>query len=1000
MASRPGNFRFTVRQNGKSYVVLVNKTVHNTLLRRNLLRKLGYFVPPTAYRSQLRIQFSSVLEKEMFFDELAKGTFGDPARWIPDHHFHVAEKKKAEGEEAKPGPLAEQSWVLLQDAVVLEDQSHLYNLALGYVPTEVIQGRRVLNALLLPFALTYVPESVNLFSWSPGRVLNKQLKFPYDSAEEFTPTFDDGKWMARRILRLQREDFVEIVEHAHYPKAVAALLVEKLIARRNQMRELFGLISTVLPFEANLNVGDEVKDGKLLKQNYPGYASRFAYGDPESPFSRSEITAFLGSRVIGTGLRNIVSFINDRIPHTDLNAEILQRQKDLFDKQLQHFFRTGEVRKVPMGVWVYPIWGVNLIASRDIVTGSYLGTDNVVQIADTLGASALAGAYINLEGIAAPFPAAVGARAQGSITRTYTHLRPVKSFKAAVKYSFKNLMVPLLKRKIGHLLDELANGKAAGETTEEKQEALKKIVTSFKEHLPVGDSLIISDSLGGGLSVNGAMSYAKVLKAQAEFGASQVVISRLHIHRKDENTIQIYKDLGNIRSLILSFQMKAVAPVLSLSARWSKGDARIRFYTLDINPRDEDPSALASRLQALRHLLLRNSLALVKNLQKPLEVKHAFHEKFRKARILWWQKTSMGAASHITVQHPEGFVRKFLRSQEGRRKGVNYEQFTVDAIRGVISDYSEWDAQISSATSGNPGDSMGGSSFVLRVTLDSALNEQGGLEQPFVAIAEDWRGWSIKRKKALQLLASLEERFGTEILPELELGQVEKILLYNLAMQLYLYPRGVEHFINMGLPSVERLWKAHATGKVKTFKRLRFIKMLKKAKRSRARGEKYAKYVRKALSMAYRWLDFTGFKQAVGGDDHFLLSARLRGFRDGDENGDQTLISHTVGQVGGRQTRGPLFDLMHKSSMIEGEFFGYWIMAAYTRSPYPLRSKRHANLPLSPCNNPCACCRRQRGPGRTTYGASPGARRQADESSRDYRATAAAAGQPRPDGAC
>ena len=81
------------------------------------------------------------------------------------------------------------------------------------------------------------------FSWDLGRIFNEQLVLDIDNAEEFTTTYHDAIWALKRISKLRRSDFEEIVREAHYPREVAKLLVEKL--SRCRLLLVIGLIMLI-----------------------------------------------------------------------------------------------------------------------------------------------------------------------------------------------------------------------------------------------------------------------------------------------------------------------------------------------------------------------------------------------------------------------------------------------------------------------------------------------------------------------------------------------------------------------------------------------------------------------------------------------------------------------------------------------------------------------------------------------------------------------------------
>lgn len=984
--SRSGNFRFSVENSSedgskRSYAIMLNKNIHNILLRKNLLEKIGYNIPPIKYLSKVKIKFMSYMEKEIFFDKLAEATFGDPARWVVRYKDHLRAKKNPEDsvsltstdssstfntptdvvssaatgtgsddddpslddssdadgpqDPSKDGPLVNSDEIELQDIVIMEDDDHLYNLALGYLPSSVIQGRRILNSLLIPYSLVEVPESVNLFNWYAGRIVNNQVQLGYETAEEFSIGFEDAKWMLRRILQLDRNDLTEIVANAYYPSAVAYLLVEKLISRRNQLMEMFKLENEFDKIKINnkISFGSYLKNGKLLKEKWEGYASRFSFGDPESPLSRSEVFAFIKSKAISTSINAAIGLANKYMSEINLDTALRTRQEELFFKQVGEYIRTGKIVPIPLGVWAYPIFGARIIASRNVIAGNYLGTDNAVQLADAVGFNVEAGVFLNVEGINAGIPLSVSSKIKGTFTRTYTHLRPIKSFKASLKYSFKNLLVPLLQRKLGHFFDDLLSGNLEKLKPEEKQKTIEKIMGEFKEQLSVGESLLITDSVGAGLNVAAGLSLYQLIKAQAEFGASQAVISRLHIHRKDENTIQIYRDLGNVTSLIMSFNFKAVVPILSVSAKFSAGTARIKFYSLNINENEKENPDFLKNIQALKSVLLNNSLERAAAIRKPYKVKHSFLEAQFKAGIFFFQIAGLCSQTEIEVTHPKGAVRRFFRSVGANRRGINYEKYTVELVNNLLSDYTEFDMNLNMATSENPGDSLGGKSlnqvvsFEGEVTNKTSFNN-GNLITPFARISKNWRGWSINKDQAEKIIAGLNNVFRTNFYPENVLNQTKRIFLYNIGVDLYVYEKAIQNMLAHDNRTLQDIFKDHHQKIGYLSKKWTFQISLNRYKKAlqKQNYKDVSNHIRTLLGVVYNSLTLEGLTEIFGGRENFLVVSRFDGFREGDEDGDKPIFSSTLGEVGAKEMNGPLMKMMELTGMTQSEFFAYWLL--------------------------------------------------------------------------
>ncbi|RLA63791.1 MAG: hypothetical protein DRQ88_06950 [Epsilonproteobacteria bacterium] len=1088
--SRTGRFRYTVSQTNtdglkKTYIIMSGKQVHNILLRKNLLRKLGYKVPPIKYLKKINLVFSSSIAKEVFFNDLSSATFGDPTRWIPKYEEHrtatdrmvnenfkenygsfldiekkqlvnvgsgkclsrklkkvskylregkcnkflgtnwMVEKRdnnlvairspisgkcldlqniskvskarfiehechyqknqlfKMEEKDGKftlkvqhsgkclqfrggkilkdrvvqktcknidaqkwtfkkminnDGKLLEAETIEMQDVIAMPSQDIYYNLALGFLPDQVIRGRRILNSLLVPFSLVYVPESVNLFNWHAGRIINKQIKVEFDSAENFTTTFDDAKWITRRILKLKRKDWEQIVYNAHFPLEVQMVLTEKLIARRNHFKNLLRIEDKNVDFDPNVSYGNTLKKGKLLTENWPGYASRFSFGDPESPLSGSEIGHFIGSTLVSQAIGGVIEYVGSTWLNNNamLEEALKNRQEELYLNQLTHFFETGEMGKIPVGVFAYPTFGGNIIISRNVVIGSYLGTDNKVQLADVLGFRIHAGVYARVEGIPATIPVSVSGNAQVSYSRTYTHLRPILSFKASFKYPYKNLIVPYLKRKQGHIFEQILNGKLKNLEAKKRQKAISDAMEVFKKELGVGESLLISDNLVVGGNVNLGASFAQVIKLTGGIGGNNLTLSRLHILRSDENTIQVYKDLGNVTSLILSFQFKPVVPVLNISLNISKGYAKTKFYKINIQADENKNPDIIKSMTALKGLFLQNSLEATEMIEKPYILKHKFRDVIGKIGITAFKFSGLSGKNEMEIIHPEGARKKFFQSTQITRRGLNFEDFAVEAINGVLGEYTEWDINFSGLSrGGSPGDTLGGSAFLFGSTYEGELmdpyregiRKKGGIETPFGTISQSYRGWSITRTKAEKIINGWNEKYGMEFYPKQVLQQTKKIFLYELALNIFVYEGGLEHFAGLSLEQFEKIANKHTVGRVKKLKALKMINTFKLFEWHLAQKnyESYAKYMRKLLSHMDRWMDLEGFKKVLGGDQNFFIYSRIQGFRHEDEAGDTAILSNSIGQFGSAKTQGIMNDMMNRLGMTSSEFYGYWI---------------------------------------------------------------------------
>ena len=89
----------------------------------------------------------------------------------------------------------------------------------------------------------------------------------YDNA-----THADHRWMIRRIARFTRKQIEDAVALGRFPGGIGPLYVEKLIHRRNQLVEVFGLSDEFdpMPVDRNITTADgSVVNGRVVKGIFP-----------------------------------------------------------------------------------------------------------------------------------------------------------------------------------------------------------------------------------------------------------------------------------------------------------------------------------------------------------------------------------------------------------------------------------------------------------------------------------------------------------------------------------------------------------------------------------------------------------------------------------------------------------------------------------------------------------------------------------------------------------
>lgn len=916
--SPSGVFRFNIRNgnDGKLYTMMLSKTVHSVLLAKSLLRKIGYQIPDIKYLPRVVLKFKSEAEKKGFVSYLENVAFaGAPKNWIIEE--------------------LEDNKLMVQDLIVMDSNHTIYNLAVG-VTSDMIQGRRLLSSLAVPLSIVHLTESVNMFRWNAGVKNGAEINLFHDQLSEFQCTWDDARWITRRIEKLTRADWEEIVASTNIPKAVQQILVEKVISRRNSVMKLFNIDAKELKIDSDISNGVELVKGKLTQQNWPGYASRFAYGDPDSPLADSEMKSFIKSRVISTLLDLTVSQIN-QLPFLGTDIQAINESK--FQEHLNKAMADSVANKTPLEVpvksWIFPTFRGQMILSRNLVTGTYLGTDNLVQLVDTVGVAVSAGAFMGTMGLPSPISAFASGEAQ--LVRTYAHLRPVTSIQKSLKYPFKNILVPLVKRDYGNKLHEAAEIAADPEASEEAKIAkIEAALKPFKDSMDVGESILVTDAVAASVGGKLGAGYKKLLTASLSMTSGYNVVSRFHINRKSADDFQIYKDIGHEGSFGVNFELNSLVPVLSVSFKKSKGGAKVKFYALNLNPKNPD---VIKNAAMLRRAIMSSSVRDMEEEErtKPYVLRHAFKESTPKINLFFWQWQWLDSSTNIQVTNPKGDNRFFRRQYHGMTKGKNYQKY----VNSVISHWVDllFDKKAGLSEGGdNPGYSFKGVAETRYLTLDEEVTEDGKKIEPFAKLSRIYNGWSVDRKGAEKILDGMRQRYRYDFFNAPVLNDTRRIFLYNISLNVFFYKNGIDNILALKDAEIKKIFRENMmqenlmvnpanvededTG---VDKFLRFIARFRKYE-EKGNYTKANKYLLKALSQAEYKLNLKGLVTLVGGEENIFINSRIDGFREGDEDGDKAIISNTIGEFGSSNILGPVVQVQRQTEMIEGEFFIYWMM--------------------------------------------------------------------------
>ncbi len=791
------HLRAQIEHDGRMFRLRVTLHAHAILARAALLRKLGYPVQSPKHYRRLTVVFADEKARDSFLGEISVQAGGvDHGRWAID---------KSRGNE-----VALQDVVLEPAQIVTPTSFYVGNLNATHV-----KGRRTLRALLIPFVLLDVPESVNMYSWEAGQIVSENVVLTHNYADAFAETtLDDARWILARLAALTREDFRQIVAAGRYPPDIEAVILEKTIARRNNLMALFRMRDLVpqelmaLPYQAKVNAG-WVVDGKATKEKYEGFAQRFTHGDPQSPITRDEVFRFFKIEALTGALKALTFTINEKLELRSMDQLLAKRSEQLRAQFLEHVQKNPyKPYSQPISAWHGPTGGVTLSATRNVVTGSYYGqqsSDFKVQLVDQVSAGARVGYFLGVDGIPKVLP---GVGANLFVQRSFVHVRPIPSIEAGSKKAWDELWVPGFMKSLAAVLDKDVDGK----TGEEREAQLRANIETFLEDLKEGETFTVTDSISFGANAQAVLPLTALLgispvgfNNSVVFGANgNAAVLRRTTLTRDRGKIKIYLNGINTQQLGVSFDFNWWMNVLNVGHAKKWGQAKTLAYHLDERP--SDASKLLQSVTAVRSALASNSSEYLEENFFPFELDHATEAAITKGKFLFLRWSNLREEHRVKIRPPRDPERDFDPARFERtlysfrfmeRTGNNYQSFLSDVIDGALQGFSWLPPGLFDFSGGpNPSDSFMGNSRWRTVTTEAEVT--AGRESAPVTVSEHhWAGWELEKAKLFRILDGIDARvqamsLGLPLVDRNVFNEMKSLQLYEIRTTLVIYDSGMQ----------------------------------------------------------------------------------------------------------------------------------------------------------------------------------------------------------------
>ncbi len=911
VSSEIGSVRLAVQSKGldsKNFVIQFSRNNHKTLMRKALLEKLGFSVPAVQWISEITLTMDSSLVDD--FKDNMKIWAGEPKSWIKSTRKGV---------------------LVLKDVLLFESVLTQYHLATGYIPGAV-KKTRLFNSLPIAFGLLEYPEEgLDQFAWTYGQVSQDLLitDFP-QNISGYAPNVDDARWMARLIAGLSRSDFADIVAASDFPEAVQNYLLEKIIARRNSLLTRLSMDEGPLDYDRTVTVNgfSDRKKNKKEDAKIDGFADTFVSKNDQGPLSAKQLIPY-GEALLQSAILNaaVEQFNNRIMPGTNLTQKIYDQQFSAFIKQLKTFIDTGEKKEIPFGAYVIPYLNAHLIMSRDVVTGSYMGSSSMVQKADSFGFSVNAGTFVGFNGL----PEGVFANGRGQIffNRIYTHLRPMQDIQSVFKEPFRNIYVDSKREKVLKLFKTVMGTPTSDD--------LRKLKDQINLVFPVGDSLIMTDTMGSSIAGMIGKGFNQNISASLSAQVSGRIIRRIHMSRSGENAMQIYVDDGKIGDFNISIDLNAVIPVINMSHSNSRAAVSVSLHKLNLDP-ERNPEDAGGEYKTFFHILKDGNMS--GEVSRPaLQTLSRIKNSEDHFKLLPFSIGSQRTRYDLKVEAPNAPARSLLRLKKSNFSDWDWLGQGQNVANTAIERLLKINYQVNIPESPTAGETLFGQSKIFDGYLDAVVGEsETGLDQLFYSSRRLLKEWKIQKKNILHHIDRMNKKAGVKIFDPADLNGVDEIQFYTLSFQTLIYENGIKKLATLDdktldaiFSKVENLSPEYQMAEPDRLDSIK-QKILGHLKKYRSLGLKKNSKAPEELLMALIVLDKSlttkGLLSLIG-EANMALMPSINGFKTGDMNGMQIIRGEVLGRIPKIAPYGPIANIIQNTAVLDSEMLSFWLVRGF-----------------------------------------------------------------------
>jgi hypothetical protein len=804
------------------YRLSISRYSHSFMMRAALLRKLGFYIPALRQYQNMKLFFANEEQKKNFLENLQNGMVIDTedTPWIKEND-----------------PVNHS--LTLADCILETPSSSYYDLHWGTTPNpnnpelipilELFSKSRAFRSLIIPYVLVDLPESVNRFTPKAGSILSGHivLLHPFGGAFGAT-TFEDARWLLKRMQNWSEKDFLEIVQNAQFPKEIENLVYVKLLYRTKNLFEFFNISNPHLinlpPLEITSASGNIV-DGKVTQELIPPFPHRFAHGDPEAPFKEGDIFRYFKIRGLTAVVATALSEFSKKLQVISIDDVVKDRTLDIQNKIKNHIkTKPWEPLYQKVEAWGGPVAGFNVSATRHVSTGTYYDSSAPVQLVDNISISGSLGYFMGIDGVknVKPF-----AGVNLSLLRDYTHVRPILSMGEGDKESWKNLIIPAY---MNGLVKVLEGTDLIVDENNKSQNPLDKFLNDLRE----GEVFTITDSVAAGVYAQLSSSLDVLLGmspmnfiSSVNFGgdASRIILKQTSVTRT-KNGIQVY--VRNQKSSLygVNFDVNYFVNILKIRSQTQKTDLSTHAFVINYDPSlqenldgSQKQNAFIQKNEETRQDLQPVLLQLFKSNSKELlyekfqyqkfEIDHQLKTQEFRTKLLWMRTIGMNEDHLVKIRYPKSKSDPTLdpkdeeivlfSAKKGQLVGRDLLGFGLDILQALINKGSQINWQINPELNPNPANTPYGKSYWRLINTEGDLSTTQKKNYPNIATLQHvWGGWNISRNGFFNIIDEIEGKLKNtklasyRLLEKENFHQVKSIDFYRITAQLSLMPSALK----------------------------------------------------------------------------------------------------------------------------------------------------------------------------------------------------------------